>query len=517
VEQNHGSGGVGGGDDEITLAGFPELLYVPDLAGLLRISEGALRQRAARGQVPAPFKLGKALAWTRGSVASWLRDCGRSTRPTAMKITLRPYINDKARWHVDLRLMHPNFTEHEIRRRLVAPSGLSEAQARAWGERQMHVILREVLGCATRPEPSAARTRHKEAVTAPMTYDTTTRGRAATPLSYSPMRRSPVRSPEPKPRAEPTLAEFYEHRFDPEHLALLKPATQENYAVNFRLHIGPQLGGLPLSAINEDRLSGFRAGLRRGLGVRTVNLVLSQLTKILRFAKKVRALEALPDVEKLPTPRRQPKDVYSASEIAALLRTAAALDETWVLILLLALDAGLRASEICALEWRDVDLQAGMMTIQHNVYRGQRQTPKGTIGRVAMSSALRAAMEEHRRRERIGALVLYRRNYKTDHEWLPHTRHSLTQLLNRIQREAGLRRSGMHLLRHTALTRLSELGASVYVIQAVARHSDLQTTQAYIHTQQATQTRAAAHLLDQAAASVGEGKSLATPAKDPNT
>ena len=83
-----GSGGGirgGGGDNGgLSLAEFPELLFVPDLARLLQITPRALRQRAARGQVPAPMRLGKALAWTRGSVASWLRDCGRPERPTAM-------------------------------------------------------------------------------------------------------------------------------------------------------------------------------------------------------------------------------------------------------------------------------------------------------------------------------------------------------------------------------------------------------------------------------------------------
>ncbi|MEZ4453545.1 MAG: tyrosine-type recombinase/integrase [Nannocystaceae bacterium] len=323
---------------------------------------------------------------------------------------------------------------------------------------------------------------------------------------------SPRGEPRPSPRAEPTLAEFYADRFDPEHVSLQKPATQESYAANFRLHMAPHLGALPLSVIDEDRLSAYRATLRRRLGVRTVNLVLSQLAKILRFAKKVRAVAALPDLEKLPVPRSRPKEVYSGDEIEALLRTAAAIDPTSELICLLALDAGLRASEICALEWRDVDLEAGMLTIQHNVYQGKTQTPKGTIGKIAMTAALRQAIERHRRREPVGPLVLYVRNYKTGHQWWPLTRHMVAKRLHRIQHEAGLRKSGPHLLRHTALTRLSDLGASVYVIQAVARHSDLQTTQAYLHTQQATQTVTAAQLLDQAAAGKGRGKSLAKSA-----
>ncbi|MEZ4453994.1 MAG: hypothetical protein R3B09_31340, partial [Nannocystaceae bacterium] len=57
---------------------------------------------------------------------------------------------------------------------------------------------------------------------------------------------------------------------------------------------------------------------------------------------------------------------------------------------------------------------------------------------------------------------------------------------------------------------------SVYVVQAVARHSRLQTTQAYLHTQQIGLAREAADLLDQAATGASTkapGKVLAKRAK----
>ncbi|MEZ4385808.1 MAG: site-specific integrase [Nannocystaceae bacterium] len=472
-------------------------------ARLLQISPKALRQRAARGQVPRPFKLGKALAWTRDSVLTWLRDCGRSAGPTTMKISLRPYSNDKSRWHVDIRLMNPCDIEREIRKRLVAPAGLSKAQARAWGERQVPKMLREVMG-----DEAVDAAQSKEARAEKKQNRTTTR---ATPERRSSRRLRLVEAP--RPRSSMTMAEFFAQRFEPEHLRLQKPATRDSYECSFRVHIGPGLGALPLAAIDEDRLSAFRAGLRERLGVRTVNLVLAHLTKMLRFAKKLRLIERMPDVEKLPSPRRRPKEVYSDEEIERLLEAAAAIDPSWELICLLALDAGLRVSEICALEWGDVDLDAGLLTVQHNVYRGRKQTPKGTIGRVALSSALRRALAEHRRREPIGPLVLYRRNYKTGHEWRAYSRCAIRRRLHQIQEEAGLRKSGPHLLRHTALTRLTNLGASVYVVQAVARHSDLQTTQAYIHSQQAGRTLEAAQLLDQAALAKVRGKELAKPSK----
>lgn len=132
----HGEAGDGQVVEEVetttpgaSVEALPPVLYVPDLAHLLRISEKALRQRVARGQVPRPFRSGKALAWTREVVVLWLRDCGRSAGPPAMKIRLRPYAHDPSRFQLDIRFMHPVHATREIRRRLVAPPGLDRARA----------------------------------------------------------------------------------------------------------------------------------------------------------------------------------------------------------------------------------------------------------------------------------------------------------------------------------------------------------------------------------------------------
>ena len=97
----------------------------------------------------------------------------------------------------------------------------------------------------------------------------------------------------------------------------------------------------------------------------------------------------------------------------------------------------------------------------------------------------------------------------------PHTPHSVGALLNKVQRAAGLEETGPHYLRHTALTRLAQLGASIYVVQAVARHSRLQTTQTYLHMQQVGLVREAAQILDRAAPAFGKVlANLANPISD---
>ena len=476
-------------DEEIgELSALPPVLYVPDLAAFLRLSEKAVRHRTARGQLPAPMRLGKALAWTRDVVLGWLRDSGRSARTADMKITLRPYTKDPSRWQLDIRLMNPCNPEQELRRRLVAPAGMDPKQARQWGERQVSSLLRELV--VDQREPA--------------------------PIEIAPARKEPPLAARP-PTVTMTLAELYTKRFEPEHVALQKPATRDYYAKMWRKHIRPLLGDLPLAALDDDRLSAFRAALHKRLAASTANVVLSKVGKMLRFARKIRLITTLPTIERLPVPRKRPKAVYSEDAIAALVAAARRRGPDALVVCLLALDMGLRVSEICALEWDDVDLRDGTLVIQHNVYRGERQTPKGNIGKLALTTALRDALLELRP-DRRGPLVVYRSTPFTGGAWAPHTPNSIRYLLNLIQQDVGLTPSGPHFLRHTALTRLANLGASVYVVQAVARHAHLQTTQSYLHTQQVGLSREAARLLDSAARASGFGNGLATqatPAENP--
>ena len=413
-----------------------------------------------------------------------------------MKIILRPYAHDPNRWHVDIRIMHPT-TATEIRKRLVAPAGLSEAQARAWGERQVPKILGDALGVVAEPAAKEVPAqRPTKAARAPAPAPT----RAPAPMAI------------PGAAPTPTLATFYDERFDPEYVQLQKPATQVGYETVWRNHIAPALGELPLSVIDVAQLSSFRARLRRTMKESTCNLILAKVAKMLRFARKMGLITAAPEIERFTVPRARPKAVLSQEQINALVEAARALGSATEVIVLLAVDAGLRSAEICALEWADIDLNEGSILVQNNTYRGAKTTPKGTIGKIALTSALRDALARHRQSEPSGPLVLYRQSKNTDWEWEAHTPNTIRYYLWAAQRRAGLPVSGPHLLRHTSLTRLATLGASVHVIQAVARHSWLQTTQAYLHTQRVGLAREAAELIDRASGKA-LGKSLAKEAK----
>ena len=298
-----------------------------------------------------------------------------------MKITLRPYAKDTSRWQLDIRLMHPCHPERELRRRAVAPPGMDPKQARLWGERQVPSMLRALMGGPELPGAAVESAPARKEV-APKT---------------APTKAAPAM----------TLADFYQQRFEPEHVRLQKHATRDYYAKMWRNHLAPLLGALPLRALDEDRISAFRAALHGRLAASTANVVLSKLGKMLRFARKLRTIDIVPNIERLPVPRKRPMAVLSDEAIARLVAAARRRGADGLAVCLLALDAGMRVSEICALEWGDIDLHEGAMIVQHNVYQGEAQTPKGRIGKLALTAALHQALTGLRREHTLGPLVVF--------------------------------------------------------------------------------------------------------------
>ena len=53
------------------------------------------------------------------------------------------------------------------------------------------------------------------------------------------------------------------------------------------------------------------------------------------------------------------------------------------------------------------------------------------------------------------------------------------QIVNRIYKKAGIRKEGLHLLRHTLAMRLTQRGVSLVVIKKILRHSNIATTTIY--------------------------------------
>lgn len=148
------------------------------------------------------------------------------------------------------------------------------------------------------------------------------------------------------------------------------------------------------------------------------------------------------------------------------------------LVVLLSFLSGMRAIEISQLRVKDVISEAG--EVKDTIYLKSFQTKGKSDQQVVVSEALRKEIGQyintnpHLLNNREGHLL---RSQKTRQGFSSQTVQNLFRFL---YQQAHIENASSHSGRRSFITNLSEKGVSVRVIQELARHSSMVTTQRYI-------------------------------------
>ncbi len=300
----------------------------------------------------------------------------------------------------------------------------------------------------------------------------------------------------------PRLETFVERFLDGHARAnRLKPSTLDAHQVALRSRLVPFLGTKRLDAITNEDVQRLKQAMGE-LAPKTVNNVLSVLSTLLKKAVEWNLIDRMPcTVRLLKVPKPSAK-FHDFADFERLVAAAAAIDSRAHLIVLLGGEAGLRAGEMMALEWRDVDLTKRQLCVERSDWRGQVTSPKGGRLRyvpltLRLTAALRAA--RHLRGPRVLTL---------DHG-KPLELKDVQRFVRLAARRAGLKRDGVHVLRHTFCSHLAMKGAPARAIQQLAGHANLATTQGYMHLSPAA-IENAIRLLDQALPESRRGETVET-------
>jgi len=143
-------------------------------------------------------------------------------------------------------------------------------------------------------------------------------------------------------------------------------------------------------------------------------------------------------------------------------------------IVLMLLDTGLRASELCSLKTGDVDLKTGKVEVKH----GQQGGAKGGKGRtVFLGKAARSAVWRylaHREENPDPAAPLFIGKFNR-----PLNRDGLRQMLGTLGEKAKIKKCHPHRFRHTFAITYLRSGGDVFTLQALLGHSSLEMAQHY--------------------------------------
>jgi site-specific recombinase XerD len=288
----------------------------------------------------------------------------------------------------------------------------------------------------------------------------------------------------------PTLQAFFTERLTRQRQ--VSPHTIAAYrdALRLLLCYAAERTGLPPSRLDfadldAPLIGGFLDHLEheRGNSVRTRNARLAAIHSLFRFAALAHPEhgESISRVLAIP-PKRFDQALITHltdDEVDALL--AACDRTTWTgrrdhAFLLLAVQTGLRISELTGLTCRDVHLAAGAHVACHGKGRKDRITPLTTT----TVAVLRTWLNE-RAGEPAAPLFPNRRGQ-------PLSRDAIEHRITHCARIAGLRCPSLqsktitaHVLRHTSAMRLLHAGVDTSVIALWLGHASVETTQIYLH------------------------------------
>jgi len=228
----------------------------------------------------------------------------------------------------------------------------------------------------------------------------------------------------------------------------------------------------------DDLRSYLRDQSRKGQSTRTVARRLAAIRSYLRFlTTEGREVNAILAQLERPKPERSLPKVLSRAQVNELIaapdpKSPMHLRDVAILELLYA--SGLRASELCDLKVRDVNLQVSCVRVLGKGMK-ERIVPLGAAARIACEKYLADCRPRLLRDPSVERMFISRSGR-------PLERIALWMLVEKHGRRSGLlKHISPHVLRHCFATHLLGGGADLRVVQELLGHSDISTTQIYTH------------------------------------
>jgi integrase/recombinase XerD len=299
----------------------------------------------------------------------------------------------------------------------------------------------------------------------------------------------------------PTLQAFFTDRLARHRQA--SPHTIAAYRDALKLllvfaaqHIGKQPSQLEITDLDAPVIGAFLDHLEsgRGNGVRTRNARLAAVHALFRFAalRHPEHAAVIQRILAIPPKRfdRQLVTYLTEPETTALL--AAPDTTTWTgrrdhALLVLAVQTGLRVSELTALTCADVHLGTGAHVNCLGKGRKQRITPL-----TSTTTAVISAWLADRRGAPTDPLFPSRHGTAMSRDAVERRLAKHTATAARVEPTLTEKKVSPHVLRHTAAMRLLAAGVDSTVIALWLGHESVTTTQIYIHADLALKEQALA-------------------------
>lgn len=287
-----------------------------------------------------------------------------------------------------------------------------------------------------------------------------------------------------------TLKTFFNQDYLPIAKADKKPKSVEREAGLFRLWIDPAIGSKPMKDISSFDLERLKIHMaKEGQSARSIEYCLAVIRQIFNKAKLMGKFTGENPTEKVkfPKPDNARMRFLTHEEADRLLAALKVKSQDTHDITLLSLHCGLRHGEILSLQWQDVNLEKGTLTI--------RDAKAGS--RIAFLTAKTSAMLEGRKATKDNSdLVFPGRKGRMERVSQTFWRTVEDLKFNESITDPRLKIT-FHSCRHSYASWLVESGQDLYIVQKLLGHKTNQMTMRYSHVGE-NQFRAAVNSLEKA-------------------
>jgi integrase len=297
-----------------------------------------------------------------------------------------------------------------------------------------------------------------------------------------------------------TVGEYVQNWIETVATQRIRKSTLATYQTLISKHMVPYLGGSRLSQLAPIHVQGWQTTLERaGVSARQRQAAHVLLKTILGHALRLGLLVRNPlDAIDKPRVARKEIQVLTPEEVRRLLETTRG--HRLETLLVLAVATGARQGELFGLQWRDVDLDAGVLTIQRTLIeaRGHLEfgEPKTSQSRrrVDLPPYAVEALRAHRKRR--GATPHPATLIFTDTEGNPLRKSNFTRRVwHPLLAKAKLPRVRFHSLRHSHITTLLAAGGNLKAVSERVGHSRTSmTADVYAHAVEGMQRELADRL-----------------------
>lgn len=276
----------------------------------------------------------------------------------------------------------------------------------------------------------------------------------------------------------------------------IKGATEAKYNYMIKKHIVPQLGGIRISKITTPLINNFlyeksingRLDGKGGLSASYVKTMAIIIEATMRFAYDEGFCSPLKSQVLKPIAEKKDVPVLSLVDQQQFERFASDnIDQTKTGIYI-ALYAGLRIGELCALSWDDVDLESQIIHIRHTVTRIRQKNgdtektsliidipkTKASIRDIPIAQTLLPILSYMKAQSASKYVVSSHTDFIS-----PRT---FDYRYKKVFHEIGIPVINFHALRHTFATRCIEVGMDVKSLSQMLGHANISITlNTYVH------------------------------------